>query len=121
MEQRSEEKYNWEQWSIFVIKSIERIEQSIKEINKKVENMIDNFNLSIIKLKSDIEKRIEAECSEIKSNHDKDVNELKVKDSKFSKEILKNKIKLGIVIVALSTVGSAALTYLVKLIFDKIF
>ena len=112
----TENKNNWPEWSMFVIKSIERIESSLKECNKKIDDMVDRFNTTIIKIKAEIEKRIDQRTKELDDKYGQKIEALRKEDVKHSKDILKNKVKLGGLILILSGIGSAILTYIFKFI-----
>lgn len=118
---------DWAQWSMFVLKSIERIESAIKGIDDTIINIVDKLNDRIEQKVTELESKVN---EKLEKHDNKYVDQLKELDIKYSKQLDKikdkqtdnridlagQKVKVGLVLSILSLLGSTIVTLIFQLL-----
>ena len=115
-QQQFEKENNWSNWSMFIIKSIERIETLLKECNQRIDNMVERFNDSILKIRIDIENKIDSKIKELEVKYDERIAKLEEKDDCITNDLTKNKVKLTFIISILTILVSAIISGLFNML-----
>lgn len=100
----------WEEWSNFVLKSIDCIEKTIKSIEKHINTI--NSKIVLLEMRGD---RQDGSISDLKD----EIKELQRIFGALREKIMINKIKIGIVFAGITIIFSGTITLLFNFILKK--